>query len=97
MTLHITDDAITSDETRHTARLLPLGRGAWEVSWLPGRLLDRNTAITAMTLGEIVARIVDAGGIDSTDDRWTIIDAFAVELGITGPDALVRITDPGEL
>lgn len=97
MTLHITDDAITSDETRHTARLLPLGRGAWEVSWLPGRLLDRNAAITAMTLAELVTEAVEGGGIDSTDDRWTIIDAFAAELGIAGPDALVRITDPGEL
>lgn len=96
MTLHITDDAITSDETRHTAAPAA-GPCAWEVSWLPGRLLDRNAAITAMTLGEIITRIVNAGGIDSTDDRWTIIDAFVAELGIDGPDALVRITDQGEL
>ncbi|NEE02070.1 hypothetical protein [Phytoactinopolyspora halotolerans] len=97
MTLTITADTITSDETRHTARRLPIGRGVWEISWLPGQLLDRNHAITAMTLAEIVTSIVDAGGLDCTDRRWESIDAFAAELGLDGPDALVRITDPDQL
>ena len=49
MTLTITGTTMTSDHTAHTARQVP-GRNCWEVSWLPGQALDRNTAITAMTL-----------------------------------------------
>ena len=30
-------------------------RNGWEVSWLPGQILDRNTAITAMTLADTAA------------------------------------------
>ena len=46
MTLTINDTAMTSDRTAHTARHAP-SRNGWEVSWLPGQTLDRNTAITA--------------------------------------------------
>ena len=47
MTLTINDTTMTSDQSAHTARKAPDQNG-WEVSWLPGRTLDRNTAITAM-------------------------------------------------
>ena len=46
---------MTSDQTAHTARPAPGRQHAWEVSWLPGQILDRNTAITAMTLADITA------------------------------------------
>jgi hypothetical protein len=36
MTLTIQHDIISSDHTRHTARLLPGHEHAWRVSWLPG-------------------------------------------------------------
>ena len=36
MTLRITDTAMTSDQTAHTARQTPGGRG-WEVSCCPAR------------------------------------------------------------
>ena len=49
MTLTINDATMTSDQTEHTARRAP-GSHLWEVSWLPGQALDRNSAITAMTL-----------------------------------------------
>ena len=55
MTLTITDTTMTSDQTAHTARPAPGRQHAWEVSWLPGQILDRNTAITAMTLADITA------------------------------------------
>ena len=55
MTLTITDHAMTSDHTPHTARPAPGHQHAWQVSWLPGRLLDRNTAITAMILADTTA------------------------------------------
>ena len=54
MTLTINDSSMTSDQSAHTARHEP-GRNGWEVSWLPGRTLDRNTAITAMTLADTLA------------------------------------------
>ena len=54
MTLTINDTTMTSDQTAHTARHEP-SRNGWEVSWLPGRTLDRNTAITAMILADTAA------------------------------------------
>ena len=56
MTLTINDTAMTSDQTAHTARLAPGSQHLWEVSWLPGRALDRNSAITAMTLADLRRR-----------------------------------------
>ena len=47
MSLTITDTTMTSDHTAHTARQAPGRQHLWEVSWLPGRTLDRNSAITA--------------------------------------------------
>ena len=55
MTLTINDTTMTSDQTAHTARQAPGRPHQWEVSWLPGRVLDRNTAITAMILADIAA------------------------------------------
>ena len=54
MTLTIRDTNMTSDKTAHTARHAP-SRNGWEVSWLPGQILDRNTAITAMILADTAA------------------------------------------
>ena len=47
MALTILDDAMSSDRSAHTARAVPGARHRWEVSWLPGRHLDRNSTITA--------------------------------------------------
>ena len=55
MTLTINDTTMTSDQTAHTARQAPGRQHGWEVSWLPGRVLDRNTAITAMILADTAA------------------------------------------
>ena len=54
MTLTINDTSMTSDYTAHTAQETP-SRNGWEVSWLPGQTLDRNTAITAMILADLAA------------------------------------------
>jgi hypothetical protein len=63
--LRITDDLMTSDQTRHSAQWRPAaaanGRGAWVCTRIPARLLDRNSAITAMSLAELEAA-GDAGG-----------------------------------
>ena len=55
MTLTINDTTMTSDHTAHTARQTPGSEHLWEVSWLPGQALDRNSAITAMTLADLTS------------------------------------------
>lgn len=98
MSLHITDDAMTSDLTPHTAQRrgaipeqarLYAGTSWWEVTWLPGRVLDRNQAITAMILAEYIA----AGIGDHTDARWPFIHGWAAELGLSGAAAVGKISD----
>jgi hypothetical protein len=87
MTLTINDATMTSDQTAHTARLAP-GQHLWEVSWLPGRALDRNSAITAMTLADL------AGERDLSERQqlWPFIQGWAAELGLTGSDAVNRVS-----
>ena len=91
MTLTINDTTMTSDQTAHTARQAPGSQHLWEVSWLPGRALDRNSAITAMT------QLADhASEPDLNEPRlWPAIESWAAELGLTGPDAINRASQRG--
>ena len=93
MTLTIYDTAMTSDQTAHTARQAPGSRHLWEVSWLPGQALDRNSAITAMTLADVT------GGhdLDEQHHMWPFIEGWAAELGLTGSDAINQASQPGSL
>jgi hypothetical protein len=86
MTLTITDTTMTSDQSAHTARLASGSQHRWEVSWLPGRSLDRDSAITAMTLADL------AGERDLNEQHhlWPFIQGWAAELGLTGSDAITR-------
>lgn len=52
MTLQLTDWLITSDITPETAH--DTGNG-WVLSWLPGRLLTREQAVTGMVLDETLS------------------------------------------
>ena len=52
MTVTINVATMTSGQTAHTARLAPGSQHLREVSWLPGRALDRNSTITAMILAD---------------------------------------------
>jgi hypothetical protein len=90
MTLTITGTTMTSDQTAHTARLAPGGQHLWEVSWLPGRALDRNSAITAMTL----AAHASEPDLNEQHRLWPFIEGWAAELGLTGPDAIARASGP---
>jgi hypothetical protein len=90
MTLTIQDESISSDTTRHTARLVPGHEHAWQVSWLPGHFMDRNTAITAMTLAEVVA----TDDVNPGQRLWLHIEGWAAELGLKAPDALTWISQP---
>ncbi len=89
MTLTITDTTMTSDQSAHTARHAP-GRNGWDVSWLPGQTLDRNTAITAMTLADTSAE----PGLRDGHRLWPHIQSWAQELGLTAPDAIARASQP---
>ena len=86
MTLTINDTTMTSDQTAHTARQAPGRQHGWEVSWLPGQVLDRNTAITAMILADIAGE----GDLHEGHRLWPHIQSWAAELGLTGPDAIAR-------
>jgi hypothetical protein len=87
MATRITDAAMTSDQTPHSAQAAP--GGGWTVTWLPGRTLTRDQAITAMTIAEVVA--TRAGDLADTANRlWLHIDGWAAELGITGPEAVAK-------
>ena len=61
------------------------------MSWLPGRVLDRNSAITAMILAD------HAGGHDLNERHrlWPAVESWSAELGLTGPDAINRVSQPG--
>ena len=90
MSLTISGDSMSGDNTRHTARLISSHPQAWEVSWLPGRLLDRNAAITAMLL----AAIAGSGPLHAGDRLWPHVQGWAAEIGLTAPDALARVAQP---
>lgn len=95
--LTITDTEMTSDATRHTAAVLPGvivegGPTAWGVTWLPGRLLTRNLAITAMTIAEVIAEH-DSGGdpLRAGHRLWVHLEGWAAELGIADPQTAVEL------
>ena len=92
MTLTISDTAMTSDRSPHTARYAH-DRNGWEVSWLPGQFLDRNTAVTAMTLADTAAE-------HDLDDRHPLlphVESWAEELGLTTPEAIARASQPSAI
>jgi hypothetical protein len=96
MGLTITDQIMRSTDTAHTAKLIHLEAGdAWRVSWLPQRLMDKNAAVTAMTIAEAVGRIDPAAGPEAYGDEfWTLVDSWAAELGLSGATAVVRASEP---
>jgi hypothetical protein len=57
----------------------------------PGTL-DRNTAITAMTLADTAAEY----DLQPGHRLWPHIQSWAAELGLTAPDALARASEPFE-
>lgn len=89
MAVFANDDTMNSDLSPHTGRRVPgqAGPEEWTVSWLPGHLLDRISAATAMQIADTV------GGVAITDDGkdWPSVQAWARELGIDPGDAVVQI------
>jgi hypothetical protein len=62
------------------------------VSWLPGTILDRNTAITAMTLADIAGE----GDLHEGHRLWPHIQNWAAELRLTAPRAIALASQPPE-
>ena len=96
MTLTITDKRIRSVDTPHQAEVIGQAEGAdlWGVSWLPGKALTHRQALAAMEIADAVGRIpadCDPGVYD--DDFWTRVDAWGAELGLSGPDAVARVSE----
>ncbi len=84
----ITDTSMSSPVTPHAATATG---GGWKVSWLPGRTLDRNQAVTAMTIDDMVG----SKGVPRADDPiWLHLDGWAAELGLTAPAAVARVSQP---
>lgn len=84
MTLSITDSLIESDLTQHKAENWGVG---WYVTWLDGPPMDRNTAITAMSLAEIA-------NCWNTTENFPLAAAWAEELGMAAGEAVQMILDP---
>jgi hypothetical protein len=90
MALTIDETVMTSDQSPHIARQAPDARYGWEVSWLPGQVLDRDTAITAMILADIAA----TGDIHPDHRLWPAVQSWSAELSLTGRDAIARAAQP---
>lgn len=94
MTIHPTDDRITSDVTAHTATrsTAPVpGEPGWSVSWLPGRVVDYSAAVSAMMIADLATSIADdeAQGrtVSDDDERRTKLAGLAHGLGMSGAEA----------
>jgi hypothetical protein len=91
MPLTVTGDQITSDRATRIARLVPGRPPARQVTWLPGRLLDRGSAVTAITLAVAAARSPRPGR-----RIWPHTGNRAAEPGQTTPQAITHGTRPPE-
>jgi hypothetical protein len=78
----ITDTHMSSPDTPHTATVTA---GGWEVSWLPGRTLDRNQAITAMT----IASTIGGNGVPRADDPICTVFSIADIGADPAPEGLI--------
>ena len=90
MALIITDTTITSDQSTHAASRTPGRPRGWQVSWLPGQILDRDTATTAMILADIAGK----GDLHHGHRLWPVVERWAADLGLTGTDALTQASQP---
>ncbi|NUS55620.1 MAG: hypothetical protein HOV66_12300 [Streptomycetaceae bacterium] len=80
---------MTSDATAHSARCV--GGDRWVVTWLPGRMLTGEQAVTAMTIASTLATHEVSVG----DPEWAVLDDWALELGLTAREAVSLIAKPG--
>ncbi|GAB3156146.1 hypothetical protein GCM10027258_62140 [Amycolatopsis stemonae] len=85
----IAERAMTSDVTPHTARRIavrPGQREYWRSSWCPHLALDRNQAITAMTVAELLT--------PPAVGHPGLLKALTDELGVTVEEAVAAVDAP---
>jgi hypothetical protein len=83
MALTINDTVITTDLNAHTARYAA-GQHGWEVSWLPGHLVDQGTAVILMILADTPGERVQ----DTEQQLWRLMKPWAAEIGVMGPEEI---------
>lgn len=84
----INERRMVSDQTEQWAEPVVADQeyGQWSVSWLPGRPVTRNQAITAMVLAEHVSN----GARSSDHPQWPFVLTWAAELDLD-PHQAVRL------
>ncbi|WP_028476490.1 hypothetical protein [Nocardia sp. CNY236] len=82
----VSASTMTSDETTHMARCV--GGDRWVVTWLPGRTLTGQQAVTAMTIASTVA-----SSPASSAEEWAVLDDLALELGLTANEAVFMVAE----
>jgi len=90
VTLTVLGDSITSDRTAHSARVAAGDGHLWEVSWLPGRHMNRNSAITAM----MIADVTGPGEMHVGHRLWPHVAGWAAELALAAGEALDQVAKP---
>lgn len=86
-TLTVGTIAIFSEATPHTASRQSALHDQWTVTWLGARLLDRNEAITAMSLAA-------EPNPTPANREWSFLEGLAEELDLDLPRALALIAVP---
>lgn len=85
MTLSITDSVMTSTATDHQAAKVTR-EGVWSCTWCPGLQLDRNQAVSAVTLAEFIE-----SGTAEGSKHWPLVRSLAGELGMTAQEAVAKV------
>ncbi|MCK2221919.1 hypothetical protein MF672_050145 [Actinomadura sp. ATCC 31491] len=94
MTLLITDTHMTSDDCPNVAELQD---GRWTVTGYPGRTFDRNQAITAMLLAELLTqRPFPADRIELLAASWRTELGISEADGPHAPTATTPVDRPDE-
>lgn len=90
MGVEISGQGMRSTTSGHTAKRLT--SGGWVLSWLPGRVLTRNQAVSGLLLADTAG-----DGLEPGDSRWPALDSWARELDLSGPEAVVRVSTSDEV
>ena len=91
MPLTTTGDLITSDRATRIARLVRGRPPAWQVTRLPGQLLDRGSAVTVIAMA-----VAAASGPRPGHRIWPHTGTRAAEPGQPVPQAIILTIRPLE-
>jgi hypothetical protein len=93
MALTITNDLVRSADAPHTAGF---GDGGGIMIWLPGRVLTGGRAAAIEASGAASQIPADCNPEVYDEGFWSRVDAWAGQLGLTGPVGIVQASEvPG--